>query len=196
MKWQGKVVFLLVAFVVFEGCVHNPSVPKAPSPNPPSAVVFDIDGTLTPSPAAFLEARPDAVEAVRLYSQKGYKVFYLSARPIAFQKKTIEWLKKNGFPDYSSIYLAERMDEHPDVFKMRMLEEFRTNGWKLAYAYGDSNTDFIAYEKVEGLIYFALRPEEKHPCVGNERKVCLSGWSEHFSFIKGRERQPTTGEQK
>ena len=42
-------------------------VQKAPL-KPDQAVVFDIDGTLTPKPSAIYTARDDAANAVRLFA--------------------------------------------------------------------------------------------------------------------------------
>nr|SPS05628.1 conserved exported protein of unknown function [Candidatus Nitrotoga fabula] len=79
-----NLTFLLVT-VLCAGCALTPDqIQKAPL-LPNQAIVFDIDGTLTPYPAAISIARQDAARAVHLYADKGYKIIYLSARIPLFQ---------------------------------------------------------------------------------------------------------------
>ena len=49
------------------------------------AVVFDIDGTLTPNVYAIAIARPNAAEAATLYADAGIEIIYLTARVRLFQ---------------------------------------------------------------------------------------------------------------
>jgi len=70
-------------------------IPDAPQKHAP-AVVFDIDGTLTPRPIEVWEARDNATKAVQLFVDKGYKIIYLSARTKLFQANIPSWLKKEG----------------------------------------------------------------------------------------------------
>lgn len=82
-------------------CVLPPfEIQKAPL-KADQAVVFDIDGTLTPSRWAIYTAREDAAKAVDVYADAGYKIIYLSARTQLFQSGIPNWLKKNQFPEGS-----------------------------------------------------------------------------------------------
>ena len=150
------------------------------------AVVFDIDGTLTPKPSAFNTARDDAASAARLYADKGYKIIYLSARRRAFQARIPKWLTKNGFPEGSIQVPQNSIDTGDTVaFKTRILNEFRGNGWNLIGGYGDSDTDFQAYFAA-GIAkddIFALRVIDEEACDPGPWAKCLDSWAEHLDHI-------------
>src|SRR5258706_12493410 len=141
------IVLLIVA--LFSSCAHARPIPNAPHNGAP-AVVFDIDGTLTPRRLEFLEVRPDAAKAVHIFAKKGYKIIYLSARSEVNEKATFDWLKRKGFPD-GSLHLGESVADarNPVEFKKRILLGFLARGWKLEFAYGDQSTDFKAYAAVK-----------------------------------------------
>ena len=160
-------------------------IQKAPL-KPDQAVVFDIDGTLTPTRLAILTARVDAADAVRVFADAGYKILYLSARTRIFQSCIPNWLKKNHFPE-GSINVPQTDEDRSDhaAFKMRVLRAYIANGWTFVAAYGDSSTDFVAYGKVgisEDRV-FALQREGETSCEPGRWKKCLSGWTDHISFI-------------
>jgi len=110
------------------------------------AVVFDIDGTLTPQIGSVFEPRPDAARALNMFAAKGYRIVYLTARVPLFQADLPDWLKRNGFPD-GDLHVAQNGEQRsqPNKFKARILNEYIQHGWFIAYAYGDSSTDFRAY---------------------------------------------------
>lgn len=189
-----KLIKLILLVVILCSCAFEPvQIPPAPN-NSPLAVVFDIDGTLTPRPIEFLEARPDVARAVQLYSDKGYKIIYLSARFPGFEAGTRAWLKHKGFPD-GIVRIAGKDGDvgHPDQFKTRVLQDFLDKGWRLGFAYGDSSTDFIAYAAVSipRTHVFALRREGDTSCQSGTWEACLSGWGEHITFITDQAGQPT-----
>jgi trehalose-6-phosphatase len=68
MRLWSQIVIVLSLL----GCSH---VPPAQIPDPSyagqSAIVSDIDGTLTPTVPSVYEVRPDAVQALRALSDKG-----------------------------------------------------------------------------------------------------------------------------
>ncbi len=160
-------------------------IQKAPL-KPDQAVVFDIDGTLTPSLLAIYTAREDASKAVCVFADAGYKIIYLSARIQLFQSGIPSWLKENHFPE-GSIIVPQTDEDSSDhtAFKKRVLYAYKKNRWTFVAAYGDSSTDFDAYTEVgisEDRV-FALRRKGETSCEPGRWKQCLSGWTEHISFI-------------
>ena len=161
-------------------------IPKAPL-KPDQAVVFDIDGTLTPSNFAVDRVRDGAAKAVHLYADNGYKIIYLSARTALYQTPILGWLKENHFPE-GSIYVPQNPVDgiHPAAFKKRILNGFKQKGWQFVAAYGDSSTDFEAYNGV-GISeehIFALQRKGKTECQQGKWAQCLSSWSDHLKCIE------------
>ena len=178
---------ILLAVTLCSGCAQLPSAKITDAlPEHAQAVVFDIDGTLTPKPLDVFEARTDAAKAVRIFADKGYKIFYLSAR-IGFLSAIIPgWLKVHGFPD-GSVHIAQTDEDrsHPAAFKTRMLKDFIGHGWHFEFAYGDSSTDFEAYAAVgipKDRVFALLRDAETWYQPG-DWKACLNGWTEHLDFV-------------
>ena len=124
-------------------------IQKAPL-KPGQAVVFDIDGTLTPSRLAIYTAREDAAKAVRVFADAGYKIIYLSARTQLFQSGIPNWLKENHFPE-GSINVPQTDKDSSDhaAFKERVLNAYKKNGWTFVAAYGDSVTDSKPIPRLE-----------------------------------------------
>jgi phosphatidate phosphatase PAH1 len=169
------------------GCAQLPiaEIPSAPAAQA-RAVVFDIDGTLTPNVYAFTQVRPDAAQAVRLYADKGYKIIYLSTRFSLLQSGIPQWLADNGFPK-SEIHVAQTPEDHnqPDVYKARILKAYQNGGWRIEFGYGDSSTDFTAYAQaaIPPNHVFALLRVSDTQCQSGAWKACLKGWTEHLPFI-------------
>ena len=172
------------------GCAQLPpaDVP-APSPSQGQAVVLDIDGTLTPNNLSVYEPRPGAAEAVSALSNMGYKIVYLTTRIPPFQSGLPDWLRQNGFPE-GSLHVAQSGDErdHAYKFKVAVLNAYLKRGWRLAYAYGDSSTDFAAYAeaRIPKEHVFALKRRGSKDCQDGVYQACLEGWTEHLPYI-GRE---------
>ena len=62
---------ILLVVMLCASCALLPfEIQKTPL-RPDEAVVFDIDGTLTPSPIAIFTAREDAANAVNLFAKQG-----------------------------------------------------------------------------------------------------------------------------
>jgi phosphatidate phosphatase PAH1 len=181
---RNLIIFLMV--MLGSSCAQQPAnIPSAPQDHA-QAVVFDIDGTLTPTPLEFWEARKDAAKAVQTFADKGYKIIYLSARVTLLQANIPDWLKKNSFPD-GGVYVTETTKDQTDhaQFKTRILRELLAHGWKVEFAYGDSSTDFEAYGAV-GIPkerVFALKREGDTSCQPGTWNACLSGWTEHIDSI-------------
>ncbi|MBS0492691.1 MAG: hypothetical protein JSS31_01830 [Proteobacteria bacterium] len=178
---------ILVSALLATSCAQ---IPPAPTPNPPSEraqlVVVDIDGTLTPDVMAVNEVRPGAAQALQAYVDKGYSVAYVTTRwPIA-QAGLPNWLVTNHFPA-GSLHVAQTSQErdNPDTYKSNILQGYKVRGWNIAYAYGDSTTDFYAYKEV-GVSpnhVFALKRRSKQICQWGDFQSCLHGWEEHMAYI-------------
>lgn len=190
MKKTVALVMLALALTL-AGCASpekfsEPIASQTDSKKQTLAVVFDIDGTLTPHPLSIFEARPDAANAVRIFEEKGYEIIYLSARRQWLQAPIRGWLEKNKFPR-GHVHLPETKGDsaYPDVFKRRVLENFSKGGWRVMYAYGDSHTDFVAYELAKIPHFFGLIREGEATCQPDHWQLCLNGgWTGHLEFLR------------
>ncbi|MFA6971503.1 MAG: hypothetical protein WC208_08900 [Gallionella sp.] len=181
-------LLLAIAVLSMWGCAQ---IPPADVPLPTlsqrEAVVTDIDGTLTPKNIDVFVVRPGAAEAINAISKKGYKIVYLTARIPLFQSGLPDWLRKNGFPP-GPLHVAQTADDrdHPDKFKAHVLAGYTNAGWHLAYAYGDSKTDFTAYAeaKIQKEHVFALKRKDNKECDKGLYQACIDGWVEHLTYIE------------
>jgi len=179
---------ILLATMVYScsGQLPPASIPPA-QPGESMAVVFDIDGTLTPKVHTMNTVREHAAEALNILADKGYRIIYLSARIRSHSAGIPDWLQANDFPD-GSVHAAQTADDrkHPEVFKTTVLNECIDQGWTIEYAYGDSSTDFEAYAAV-GVPkerVFALQREGDTSCQPGEWSLCLGGWTEHLEHLR------------
>lgn len=181
LKGIASVLFLV-------GCAQLPpaEVPHAPRSGA-EAVVSDIDGTLTPGNLAFSEARPAAAQTVAAYSSKGYAIIYLSTRIPGFQTDLPAWLQRNGFPK-GTIHVAQTPEERANAtdYKSGILARYVQQGWHLAYAYGDSSTDFQAYARagIPAEHVFALERRGQDKCQAGVYQQCLDGWEQNLRFVE------------
>ena len=174
---------LVLISIACAGC----TLPSDPVPVPATesvAVVFDIDGTLTPTPAAIFDVREHAAQAVTLHANANIHIIYLSARVAAFQSQIPKWLKKHAFPN-GSIHVPQTGADRGDHagFKLRVLNEYSKNGWRLIAAYGDSTTDFEAYNNANISRIYALRRSGNETCKKGVWQKCIDSWSDHFDDI-------------
>jgi hypothetical protein len=185
MTLRGQLTILLLAIICSSCALRSFEVQKAPL-KPDEAVVFDIDGTLTPNVSAIFTARDDAAKAARLFADHGYKIVYLSARIRIFQSGIPNWLKENHFPE-GSIHVPQTAMDRSDggAFKKRILEIYRENGWKFVAAYGDSSSDFEAYATVgiDKDRVFALQREGETSCHPGIWAKCFISWTEQIDGI-------------
>ena len=170
------------------GCATLPPAGVPPSPQAQRPiVVFDIDGTLTPHNLHAFEVRPGAVQALRAYADKGYQVVYITTRVPLFQAMLPGWLGNSGFPA-GPLHVAQSAGERDDAagFKAAVLARYQAAGWRLAYAYGDSPSDFDAYARA-GLPpsrVFALQRRYARACEDGAYGTCLPGWVAHLAFVE------------
>lgn len=179
---------LLLIVGVVSGCTQlKPTAISAPHQSGQQFVVFDIDGTLTPKNSAVFEVRDDAANAVNALSKKGYSIVYISARIPLFQAGLPGWLQKNGFPA-GDLHVAQSAEEREQVsqFKTKILQQYKNLGWVIAFAYGDSATDFTAYANagVSQEKVFALKRRGDSECQSGVYKQCLDGWSSYLAYIE------------
>lgn len=165
------------------GCAHfaNGMVPQAAT-DAPGIVVFDVDGTLTPTVPKIFWARPDAAAVARLYAERGHRIVYLTARSPLLQGTLQKFLTRNAFPK-GDLVVVETQAEHkaPADFKTKILARYRTQGWHIDAAYGDSSTDFEAYARagIPKERVFALKRVGEPFCQPGVWSVCLYGWEIH-----------------
>ena len=101
-----------------------------------------------------------------MYARNGYRIVYLTARVRLFQGAVPMLLDESGFPRGDIIVTrTDNEQDHPDTFKARVLNEYRAHGWEIAAAYGDSDTDFLAYSSAK-----SRRKESLH-CGDKERQI-------------------------
>jgi phosphatidate phosphatase PAH1 len=163
--------------------------PPTPPPGGPvgTVVVFDIDGTLTQSE---LSSTPHAgaSAAVHAYVDKGYDVVYVTARWDALQRSSTEsWLDDNGFPDLP-LYMEPSLlvtDSAKVDYKTDALEEVESTTGPVTFAYGDSSSDFDAYENVDTPVrgVFALRRAGDSACQPGAWAACLPDYTAHLATI-------------
>ncbi|MBA5688631.1 LNS2 domain-containing protein [Rugamonas apoptosis] len=182
-----RILLPLLVSALLASCAQLPQAPiPAPPPGQDKLVVVDIDGTLTPDVMATNEVRPGAAQALQAYVDKGYSVAYVTTRwPIA-QGGLPAWLVDNHFPA-GLLHPAQTSQERDDPagYKETILLAYQNQGWNIAYAYGDSSTDFLAYNKAgvpRGHI-FALKRRSEEKCLPGDYQTCLNGWEEHMGYV-------------
>lgn len=120
-------------------------------------IVTDIDGTLTASDDELLQQINDgtyvpktmiaAQELTTAWSDKGYVVVYLSARPHTFRSETRTWLEEEGFaPGPMVTAPAPVVDETARAYKAAWLDRVENDfQWDIVAAYGNAQSDIDAY---------------------------------------------------
>jgi phosphatidate phosphatase PAH1 len=175
----------LASLILAAACGGNDGASKPP-PGVPS-VVFDIDGTLTPTPINIFGVRPDAARAVQAYVDKGYAVIYATARPVLFEDYTRNWLATNGFPDVPLYMATLEQSADPATYKTALLDGLeQTEDRVFLYGYGDSTTDFTAYGAVGIPIAetWALLRENETECQPGDYEACIPGYTDHLAYIE------------
>lgn len=179
-----------VAFALgLSGCAHLAKVvvPQAVM-DAPGIVVFDVDGTLTPTVTKIFSARPDASAVARLYAERGHRIVYLTARAPALQGTLQNFLTRNKFPPGDLVVPKDRAEQvAPADFKAAALSNYRAHGWDIIAAYGDSSTDFDAYARagIPRDRVFALKRVGAPRCQPGVWSICLLGWESHRLMLIG-----------
>ncbi len=121
-------------------------------------VVSDVDGTLTESEnaalLALLTGPPPAANAggadmLRALVDRGYHVFYLTARPEWLEASTHQWLTLRGFPRgivHTTLGLTGATGSPAETFKTAELAALRARlGRAPDYAFGNTASDVASY---------------------------------------------------
>lgn len=124
------------------------------------AVVFDIDGTLTPGDSHLVRlaasgrpvsVRPGAPHVVGRWAEAGYLPVFLTGRPYLFNAATRDWLRRHGFapgPLITPAGLAAALPGHSRVgrFKLDWLRWVQDHvGLDIRAAYGNADSDACAF---------------------------------------------------
>ena len=124
-------------------------------------VVSDVDGTLTTSDWELFKdvlsgksatMYPDAERAIRNWTDKGYRVIYLTGRPQIFNRYTRNWLNTHNLPQGVVRLTDDALDVVPSeqgvqAFKTQVLQDLiATFGAKIRAGHGNATTDIGAYQ--------------------------------------------------
>ena len=190
---QRNLHLMILAVLLISGCASLPNRFEAAPPGQTKAVVFDIDGTLTPTPFRYWQVREDAVAAVRHFADQGFRIFYVTARVTWLQSQIPGWLEDHGFPQ-GDLYVTQSSEDRNDhaQFKVRILQRLMADGWRIEWAFGDSTSDFVAYDAVAiaKAQVFALQREGDDECQPGVWAACLEGWGEFLHSLPGAGRTP------
>jgi hypothetical protein len=118
-------------------------------------VVTDIDGTLTTDDAEFImqvanesyipKMMTGGDALMQAWAAKGYPIIYLTARAHQFRAESRAWLYDLEFP-IGPVITTNQMNQ-ADGYKTAWLERmFDDFGWVPVAAYGNADTDILAYE--------------------------------------------------
>jgi phosphatidate phosphatase PAH1 len=119
--------------------------------------VSDVDGTLTTSenaefPALLTgnlpDAHVDAAAALRTLALKGYRPFYMTARPEFLVNRTREFLDTNGFPPglvHTTLTLTGATGSAAAAYKTGELSMIANRGLVPSWAFGNTDSDADAY---------------------------------------------------
>lgn len=120
-------------------------------------VVTDVDGTLTTEEAeeftalltgSLPDANPDAAEALTTLADKGYRVFYLTARPELLGARTREFLALHGFPlglVHTTLTFTGATGASAVTFKTQELADLAARGLVPSWAFGNTDSDAEAF---------------------------------------------------
>jgi hydroxymethylpyrimidine pyrophosphatase-like HAD family hydrolase len=159
------------------------------------AVIFDIDGTITCTDYETGFVRRKARAAVESYLNLRYQVVLLTARPQSLQWYTRQFLSLWGFPLNNltaMVFAPQRLqnDQEKRTYKRTTIQNMTEElGLEFRYAYGDSTSDFWAYQDagIDSKRVFATRRFDEENCLPGNWSECLDDYVDHLQYI---ERQP------
>ncbi|HEU4412098.1 MAG TPA: phosphatidylinositol transfer protein [Polyangiaceae bacterium] len=134
-------------------------------------IVSDVDGTLTTSELEEFgdlltgdlpEANDGAAEVITAWAARGYRRFYLTARPEWLGLRTREFLRVRGFPPgvvHTTLTFTGATGASAASFKTGELAQLASKGLVPAFAVGNTATDAEAYsnaavEPLESRLFF------------------------------------------
>jgi hypothetical protein len=121
-------------------------------------VVSDVDGTLTTTEteefSALLtgsipDSNPDSPAVLSQLAEKGYRVFYMTARPHFLVGRTREFVETHGYPPglvHTSLSLTGATGSSAVEYKSGELAMLAARGLHPAWAFGNTDSDAEAYE--------------------------------------------------
>lgn len=121
-------------------------------------IVTDVDGTLTTSENAEFpallsgslpDANPDSAAVITALAEKGYRVFYLTARPEWLGGRTREFVEDRGFPlgiVHTTLTTTGATGAEAQQFKTAELAALAAKGMIPAWAFGNTDSDAGAFE--------------------------------------------------
>lgn len=126
---------------------------------PPGTPVFvsDVDGTLTTEETeeyaslltgSISNVRPDAPQAFQHLVSKGYRPFYMTARPDWLVGRTREFLSAHGLPPgivHTTLTGTGALGSSAADFKTGELNVMNSRGLTPQWAFGNTDTDAQAY---------------------------------------------------
>ena len=135
---------------------HVPVYVDVVEPGTP-IIVSDVDGTLTTSEneefTALLtgdtpQANPDAATVLHTLADKGYRIFYLTARPEFLVERTREFVRDRGFPPglvHTTLNTTGATGEEAVAYKSGELAAIAARGLVPSWAFGNTITDAEAF---------------------------------------------------
>jgi hypothetical protein len=120
-------------------------------------VVTDVDGTLTTSETeefgALLtgdlpDANADSAAVLHALVGKGYRVFYLTARPEFLGQRTRDFLDQHGYPPglvHTTLNTTGALGSAAHDFKLGELQAIGARGLMPAWAFGNTDSDASAF---------------------------------------------------
>jgi hypothetical protein len=135
----------------------------------PTAVIFDIDGTVAnishrrhyvrdgnKNWGAFNNTMhldtvyPDVLWLYNVIRQTGVTMLFASGRGEEQRQVTVDWLSDNGFV-YERLYMRPARDYRPDhIIKAEILEKMRADGFDPTMAFDDRN-QVVSFWRSAGL---------------------------------------------
>jgi hypothetical protein len=155
-------------------------------------VITDIDGTLTLADEELFkqitDGNYDPVEnasaslMMNAWSEKGYEIVYLTARPHGFRAETRAWLDDQGYPpgpvlSANSLVFGESARQYKRTWCNRVMDDF---GWDVVAAYGNETSDIDAYEDagISKSITFIVGP---HAGVAETQAILDNDFTSHIN---------------
>lgn len=120
-------------------------------------IVSDVDGTLTTYETEEFVAlasgtipmmQPDASNLFNIYAEKGFNLFYMTARPEWLDYRTREFLDQYGFPRgivHTTLTFTGALGSSASTYKTDELKLIANHGLVPTYAFGNTSTDADAY---------------------------------------------------
>ena len=120
-------------------------------------IVSDIDGTLTTyeteefvalATGSLPAMQKDASNLFNIYAEKGYNIFYMTARPEWLGARTRAFFEQYGFPRgivHTTLTKSGALGNEAATYKTNELQMIANRGLIPSYAFGNTDSDAAAY---------------------------------------------------